>query len=861
MSVLKYDGSAAALTAATTRDLSGGAGADTLTGGATNDGFWGGDDDRMVGGLGDDTYFLQGLRTQVVELTGEGVDKIVAWQNVYLGDHPAVENLVVGNDKTYGAGNALDNVIEGQGGSQQLYGGLGQDVLIGGAGADVFIIVKGEGNDVVQDFAVAEDKLRLKAGLTSFEQVKAAMTQVGADVKLDLGGGDGVIFRNITIGQFTAANFQLELDPATLGPQTFADEFSGPLSIWDAESNPTGRWRPDFGYQGSQGTGSYTLISNNEKQIYTSPYFRDHSGDFAESPFVSNADGTLSIWARASSNPEIFGYGYTSGFISTKPTFSQTYGFFEMRADIPSAAGAWPAFWLIPADGSWPPELDVMEALTYDPRATWTTQHSQATGSHTSSGQLNFTPDTASGFHTYAALWTPSEIVWYVDNVEVFRSATPADMNKPMFMIANLALGGWGGPINAAQLPAEFKIDYIRAYALPGQGGAPAAAPAAPDTSADGGRILTSTGSGAVLTGGAGADTLVGSHQGSETLTGGGGSDVFKFGTVPWSPSRIKDFVVGVDKLDLSSVLAGYTGSDPIADGWLFLFDDGAGGTKVCVDTDGRGAANPWPLYVTNLDGVPANGLTAAALLLARAAPPPPPAQPTAAAPLPPPEPAPAALGISQPAPSAGGVGSIGDDHMSGRRLFGAAGNDTLSAADGEGFLRGEEGDDKLIGGEAFDDLHGNMGDDSVWGGLGDDWVVGGKDHDHLYGEDGHDVVLGNMGDDTLDAGAGNDVVRGGQGGDSVQGAAGDDFIAGDRGDDTLAGGAGADIFHTWSQADGDRVIDFNAGEGDRVNVAPGSKYSLAQVGEDVVIDVEGARMVLVGVQLASLPPGWIFEG
>ena len=57
-------------------------------------------------------------------------------------------------------------------------------------------------------------------------------------------------------------------------------------------------------------------------------------------------------------------------------------------------------------------------------------------------------------------------------------------MNKPMFMIANLALGGWGGAIDPAQLPAEFKIDYIRAYGLgdgssvtaPGDGDARSAA-------------------------------------------------------------------------------------------------------------------------------------------------------------------------------------------------------------------------------------------------------------------------------------------------------------------------------------------------------------------------------------------------
>ena len=206
--------------------------------------------------------------------------------------------------------------------------------------------------------------------------MQSHLSQVGADVKLDLGDGDGLMFRNLNVSQLTARDFQLQLDTTKLGAMSFDDEFNGPLSLWDAQSNPTGTWRPDFGYQGEQGLGSYTLASNDEKEIYVSPYFRGHNGDFPENPFVSNPDGTLSIVAKAETNAETFGYQYTSGMISTQPTFAQTYGYFEMRADLPEdVSGAWPAFWLVPADGSWPPELDVMETLTSDPRADWTTEH------------------------------------------------------------------------------------------------------------------------------------------------------------------------------------------------------------------------------------------------------------------------------------------------------------------------------------------------------------------------------------------------------------------------------------------------------------------------------------------------------
>ena len=192
--------------------------------------------------------------------------------------------------------------------------------------------------------------------------------------------------------------------------------------------------------------------------------------------------------------------------------------------------------------------------------------------------------------------------------------------------------------------------------------------------------------------------------------------------------------------------------------------------------------------------------------------------------------------------------------------LHGGAGNDTVDGGPGANYLRGDEGDDAIAGGDDFDDAHGNMGDDTVHGGGGGDWVVGGKDQDQLFGDGGGDIVYGNLGNDTCDGGDGGDIVRGGQGDDVLSGGAGNDWLAGDRGSDTLAGGAGADVFHTWSEAAIDRVLDFNAAEGDRVNLLPGTVYSVGQVGADTVIDMGGGnQMVLVGVQSSSLPPGWIF--
>jgi Ca2+-binding RTX toxin-like protein len=110
--------------------------------------------------------------------------------------------------------------------------------------------------------------------------------------------------------------------------------------------------------------------------------------------------------------------------------------------------------------------------------------------------------------------------------------------------------------------------------------------------------------------------------------------------------------------------------------------------------------------------------------------------------------------------------------------------------------------------------------------------------------------------------GAGNDVVRGGQGNDLVRGDDGNDTISGDRGDDTADGGLGADLFLSFGEAGIDRIVGFTAGEGDRLRLDPGTTFTLAQVDGDVVVSMGGGgRVILAGVQLSSLPDGWIFVG
>lgn len=143
-----------------------------------------------------------------------------------------------------------------------------------------------------------------------------------------------------------------------------------------------------------------------------------------------------------------------------------------------------------------------------------------------------------------------------------------------------------------------------------------------------------------------------------------------------------------------------------------------------------------------------------------------------------------------------------------------------------EGGLRAFQGDDRVLGTNGVDVANGNQGNDTLLGLDGDDYLRGGKNNDRLEGGNGNDILNGNLGDDTCQGGMGDDIVRGGQGNDMLYGDAGRDILIGDVGSDFLYGGTEADDFvlrgdiADENAATADRILDFNAGEGDTIKLA-----------------------------------------
>ena len=157
-------------------------------------------------------------------------------------------------------------------------------------------------------------------------------------------------------------------------------------------------------------------------------------------------------------------FDFLSGRINTRGKFEFTYGTAAARMKLSSGAGLWPAFWAL-GTGPWPAtgEIDVMENVG---ERDWTSVALHGPGYSGDTPLVHRrpfkTPDDITNWHVYSVDWAPDELVFKVDDVEIYR-VTRAMVEKygrwafdnPKFLILNLALGG-GFPNSVNKVKAPY---------------------------------------------------------------------------------------------------------------------------------------------------------------------------------------------------------------------------------------------------------------------------------------------------------------------------------------------------------------------------------------------------------------------
>ena len=73
--------------------------------------------------------------------------------------------------------------------------------------------------------------------------------------------------------------------------------------------------------------------------------------------------------------------------------------------------------------------------------------------------------DFTAGWHTFGVAWQPDKLTWYVDDVARFTVQTGVP-STPMYLIANLAVGGTGGGAITTATPssASFDVDWVHVW-------------------------------------------------------------------------------------------------------------------------------------------------------------------------------------------------------------------------------------------------------------------------------------------------------------------------------------------------------------------------------------------------------------
>ena len=228
-------------------------------------------------------------------------------------------------------------------------------------------------------------------------------------------------------------------------------------------------WWDEFNYSGAPDTSKWGYDvggwgwGNNEEQYYT---------DQLENSYVE--DGDLHIEALKEND------SWTSARLITKNKGDWLNGRIEVKANLPSGRGTWPAIWMLPTDweyGDWPSsgEIDIMEHVGYEPTTIYGTVHTEAYnhGIGTQRGDDIQVPDAEKESHLYAIEWDQGRISFFVDDSSYYTFWNPQisykewPFDKRFHLLLNIAIGGsWGGAhgIDPNLTHASMEIDYVRVY-------------------------------------------------------------------------------------------------------------------------------------------------------------------------------------------------------------------------------------------------------------------------------------------------------------------------------------------------------------------------------------------------------------
>ena len=252
---------------------------------------------------------------------------------------------------------------------------------------------------------------------------------------------------------------------ASRGRLRYACEMLEPRAYLNA---PGTSWTPIFIDEfngGSLDASKWSMYLPWSNSVSGDNRYHDASGNYLSYMMPDDVsfpgDGTIKFTTQKRDVQSTNGttFHYTEGMITTANRFTQAYGYFEIRAKLPTGAGNWPAFWMT---NGWPPEDDIMEYWPAQPRF-----HQGLYGMDSTWHDTNDTSGfPSSNWHTYSMEWGPGYQKFFVDGTQKFSTITTGvpGTGNPQYMLLNSGVqngqtGSYSNSNNNALL-----VDYVRVY-------------------------------------------------------------------------------------------------------------------------------------------------------------------------------------------------------------------------------------------------------------------------------------------------------------------------------------------------------------------------------------------------------------
>ena len=221
-----------------------------------------------------------------------------------------------------------------------------------------------------------------------------------------------------------------------------------------------------------------SLEGNNDQALKADANYRGLGGQSIGENGITlheiTPEGTLKLYGVPT--PEHlqaqFEMPYLAGMLSGDKMYTQHKGYWEVRLRATNVSvGHHVAFWLVPVDNSWPPELDMLEIVGSNPPNPSDADHfffnSIIEGREDEITRI-IPPNGTDAWYTIGFLWDDNDMRWFLDGEEVRRRPS-LQYDQEFYFIASPEMGSkWVGPTTGeTQWPLEVEIDYFRVYRAP----------------------------------------------------------------------------------------------------------------------------------------------------------------------------------------------------------------------------------------------------------------------------------------------------------------------------------------------------------------------------------------------------------